>query len=113
MLDASEERKEIDLVDSKEYSPLQITDVRVKSSKKQSRLKGTASITFNNSFVIHNIKIIDGKNGMFVAMPSTKNLKGVYLDIVHPINSDTRQMIEKHIKDAFQQMLENLPLEEK
>ncbi|WP_050337138.1 septation regulator SpoVG [Candidatus Phytoplasma phoenicium] len=92
---------------------MQITDVRTKSSKKLSRLKGIASITFNNSFVVHNIKIINGQNGNFVAMPSTKNLKGVYSDIAHPINSETRQMIEKHIKDAFQQMLENTPLEEK
>jgi stage V sporulation protein G len=89
------------------HHKMQITYIRIKQHKGQSRLKGIASITFNNCFVIHNIKIIEGDKGIFIAMPSTKNSRGKYLDIAHPINSETRNLIEEEIKKIFDQMIKN------
>ncbi|MDV3168001.1 MAG: SpoVG family protein [Candidatus Phytoplasma stylosanthis] len=73
----------------------------------KTRLKGKASITIDNSFVVHSIKIIEGENGFFIAMPSTKNSKGVYVDIAHPINKETREVIESNIIKDFYKILEN------
>ncbi len=82
---------------------LKITDVRVRMVKKEdSKLKAVASITFNESFVVHDIKIIEGNEGFFVAMPSRKTNEGEYKDIAHPINTDTREAIRKTVLDAFE-----------
>ena len=65
---------------------MQITDVRIRKVEKEGKMKAVASITIDNEFVVHDIKIIDGDKGLFIAMPSKKTLDGEYRDIAHPIN---------------------------
>ena len=71
--------------------------------KEDSKLKGVASMTIDDCFVVHDIKIIEGQEGYFIAMPSRKASDGEYKDIVHPINTETREMIISVILDAFKQ----------
>jgi stage V sporulation protein G len=81
---------------------MQITDVRARIVKKDdSKLKAVASITFDNCFVVHDIKVIEGTDGYFVAMPSRKSSEGEHKDIAHPINTETREAIIKVVLDAF------------
>ena len=81
---------------------MKISDVRVRLIKKDdSKLKAVASITIDDCFVIHDIKIIDGSDGYFVAMPSRKTSDGEYKDIAHPINSETRQTVIDAVIEAF------------
>ena len=85
---------------------MKISDVRVRLVKKDdSKLKAVASITIDDCFVIHDIKVIDGTEGYFVAMPSRKTSDGEYKDIAHPINSETRQTVIDAVLEAFK--LEN------
>ena len=85
---------------------MNITDVRIRLIKKEdSKLKAIASITFDNCFVIHDIKVIDGTEGYFIAMPSRKTNDGEYKDIAHPINTETRETIRKSILEAFEEEL--------
>ena len=85
---------------------MKISDVRVRLVKKDdSKLKAVASITIDDCFVIHDIKVIDGTDGYFVAMPSRKTNDGEYKDIAHPINSETRQTVIDAVLEAFK--LEN------
>ena len=80
---------------------LQITEVRI-SLRDDDKLKAFASMTFNDSFVVRGLKIIEGTNGMFVAMPSRKKPDGSYQDVAHPINNETRKLIEDRILDEYQ-----------
>lgn len=80
---------------------MKVTDVRVKRVVSDSRLRGVATITFDDSFVVHDIRIIEGENGLFVAMPSKKTTSGGFRDIAHPIHGDMRKMIEEAIVDAY------------
>lgn len=81
---------------------MKISDVRVRLVKKDdSKLKAVASITIDDCFVIHDIKIIDGTDGYFIAMPSRKTSDGEYKDIAHPINSETRQTVIDAVLEAF------------
>ncbi|MBO5286119.1 MAG: septation regulator SpoVG [Clostridia bacterium] len=81
---------------------MQITDVRARIVKRDdSKLKAVASITFDNCFVVHDIKVIEGNEGYFVAMPSRKSSEGEHKDIAHPINTETREAIIKVVLDAF------------
>lgn len=81
---------------------MKISDVRVRLVQKEdSKLKAVASITIDDCFVIHDIKIIEGHEGFFIAMPSRKTQEGEYKDIVHPINTETREQIIKLVLDAF------------
>ena len=81
-----------------------ITDVRVRIVKKDdSKLKGVASITFDDCFVIHDIKVIEGNEGYFIAMPSRKTADGEYKDIAHPIKTETRELLIKAILTAFEE----------
>jgi len=89
---------------------VKITEVRVKRMKGDNRLMGIAAITIDNCFVVHELRIIDGKNGLFVAMPSKRLPSGDHRDTAHPINSETRAMIEKAVLDAFHKLPE--PIEE-
>ncbi len=91
---------------------MKITDVRVRVLGTESRLKGVATITFNDSFVVHDIKIIEGETGVFIAMPSKKMPNGSYRDIAHPINSETRKEIEEHILAKYEEVLSNPEQEE-
>ena len=86
---------------------MKITDVRVKIVNSESRLRGVATITFDDSFVVHDIRIIEGENGLFVAMPSKKTPNGTFRDIAHPIHGDMRKLIEDAIVGAYQEQLES------
>ena len=79
---------------------MQITDVRVKKINSQNRMKAIASITIDEVFVIHDIKVIE-KNGLFIAMPSKKTPNGEFKDIAHPINTETREMIQNAIIEKY------------
>ncbi|MBE5855202.1 MAG: septation protein SpoVG [Lachnospiraceae bacterium] len=84
---------------------MQITDVRVRKITKEGRMKAVVSITLDNEFVVHDIKVIEGDKGLFIAMPSKKSLDGEYRDIAHPINSDTRDKIQKVILEGYEKAL--------
>jgi stage V sporulation protein G len=83
-----------------------ITEVRAKRIDGDNRLVGIAAITIDNCFVVHELRIIEGKNGLFVAMPSRKMPNGEYKDVAHPINSETRAMIEQAVLETFNQLPE-------
>ncbi|MFV0503169.1 MAG: septation regulator SpoVG [Lachnospirales bacterium] len=81
---------------------MNITDIRIrKITKEDSKMKAIASITFDDAFVVHDIKVIEGEKGMFIAMPSRKTLEGEFRDIAHPINSEARESLQKLILDAY------------
>ena len=81
---------------------MKITSVSVrKVEKEDSRMKGIASVTLDDSFVIHDIRIIEGDEGLFIAMPSRKTATGTYRDIAHPINQEVRQLFEETIFEAY------------
>ena len=80
---------------------MQITDVRVRRIEKEGKMKAIVSITLDNEFVIHDIKVIEGEKGLFIAMPSRKATDGEYRDIAHPINPGTRDMIQGVILDKY------------
>ena len=84
---------------------MQITDVRVRKVAKEGKLKAVVSITMDEEFVVHDIKVI-GEKGLFIAMPSKRALDGEYRDIAHPINSGTRDRIQKIILDKYAEVLE-------
>lgn len=83
---------------------MQITDVRIRKVAKESKMKAVVSITIDNEFVVHDIKVIEGEKGLFIAMPSRKAADGEYRDIAHPINSDTRNMIQTLILEQYEAM---------
>ena len=85
---------------------MQITDVRVRKVAKEGTLKAVVSITMDEEFVVHDIKVIEGEKGLFIAMPSKRALDGEYRDIAHPINSGTRDRIQKIILDKYAEVLE-------
>ena len=81
---------------------MKITSVNVrKFEKEDSRMKGIASVLLDDSFAVHDIRIIDGDNGLFIAMPSRKTATGGYRDIAHPINAEVRKMFEDTILEAY------------
>ena len=88
---------------------MQITDVRVRKVAKEGKLKAVVSITFDDEFVVHDIKVIEGEKGLFIAMPSKKAMEGEYRDIAHPINSGTRDRIQSTILEKYKQALEEEP----
>lgn len=81
---------------------MQITDVRVRKVTKEGKMKALVSVTFDNEFVIHDIKVIEGDKGMFIAMPSKKTGDGEYRDIAHPINSEARDRIQNIILEKYE-----------
>lgn len=91
---------------------MNITDVRVKIVESESRLRGIATITFDEAFVVHDIRIIEGENGIFVAMPSKKTPNGTFRDIAHPIHAEMRRLIEDAIVKAYEEALENPPVKD-
>ena len=92
---------------------MQITDVRVRKVTKEGKIKAVVSITLDNEFVVHDIKVIEGDKGLFIAMPSRKSSDGEYRDIAHPLNSDTRDRIQAMILKGYEEaLLENNTTEE-
>ena len=83
---------------------MQITDVRIRKVAKEGKMKAVVSITIDNEFVVHDIKVIEGEKGLFIAMPSRKAADGEYRDIAHPFNSDTRNMIQTLILEQYEAM---------
>jgi len=81
---------------------MQITDVRLRKVNSENRMKAVASVTFDNEFVIHDIKVIESQNGLFIAMPSRKTPNGEFKDIAHPINAETREKIQSAILEAYE-----------
>lgn len=82
---------------------MNITDIRIRLvTKEDSKLKAVASFTIDNIFVIHDVKIIEGSNGNFIAMPSKQSPNGEYRDIVHPLNTETREQISSAILAAYE-----------
>ena len=84
---------------------MQITDVRLRKVENAGKLKAVASITFDDEFVVHDIKVIEGEKGLFIAMPSRKASDGEYRDIAHPINSGTRENIQRLILQKYEEAL--------
>lgn len=84
---------------------MQITDVRVRKITREGKMKAVVSITFDDEFVVHDIKIIEGEKGMFIAMPSRKSADGEYRDIAHPINSETRERIQALILGEYEKAI--------
>ena len=82
---------------------MQITDVRVRKVTKEGKMKAIVSITIDNEFVVHDIKVIEGEKGLYIAMPSRKASDGEYRDIAHPINSETRDKIQSLILKAYEE----------
>lgn len=85
---------------------MQITDIRVRIVRNDDKLKGVASITIDDCFVVHDLKVIAGPDQLFIAMPSRKTKDGEYKDVAHPIKSDTREAISKMVLDAYNKALE-------
>lgn len=83
-----------------------ITDVRIRKIAAEGKMKAIVSVTFDNEFVIHDIKVIEGQNGLFIAMPSRKTPDGEFKDIAHPINTDTREKIQSSILKAYELAME-------
>ncbi len=84
---------------------MQITDVRVRKVAKEGKMKAVVSITIDDEFVVHDIKVIEGEKGLFIAMPSRKASDGEYRDVAHPINSGTREVIQGIILDKYEAAL--------
>lgn len=82
---------------------MQITDVRVRKINSEGKMKAIVSVTFDDCFVVHDIKIIEGENGPFIAMPSRKMPDGEFKDIAHPINSDTRTLLSEAVFKAYEE----------
>ena len=84
---------------------MKITDVRIRKVTDEGKMKAIVSVTFDDEFVVHDIKIIEGQNGLFVAMPSRKMNEGDFRDIAHPISSETRNRIKDAIFDEYEKVL--------
>lgn len=82
-----------------------ITDIRIRKVDREGKLKAVASITIEHEFVVHDIKIIDGSQGLFIAMPSKLAQDGTYRDIAHPINTQTRDMLQKMILESYEKAM--------
>ena len=81
---------------------MQITDVRVRKITKEGKMKAIVSSTLDDEIVVHDIKVIEGEKGLFIAMPSRKATDGEYRDIAHPINTQTRDRLQKIVLDAYE-----------
>lgn len=83
---------------------MQITDVRIRKITSEGKMKAIVSVTFDNEFVVHDIKVIEGQNGLFIAMPSRKTPDGEFKDIAHPINTATREKIQTSILAEYEKV---------
>ncbi len=84
---------------------MNITDVRIRKITDEGKMKAVVSVTFDDEFVVHDIKIIDGQNGLFIAMPSRKVGEGDFRDIAHPLQSETRNKIKDAIFAEYDKLL--------
>lgn len=84
---------------------MEVTDVRIRKVTEESKMKAIVSVTFDDEFVVHDIKVIDGLNGIFIAMPSRKMADGEFRDIAHPINATTRKKIQEAVFSEYEKSL--------
>ncbi|MBR5506928.1 MAG: septation regulator SpoVG [Clostridia bacterium] len=84
---------------------MDITDIRIRQMNQEDKMKAVVSVTFDNCFVVHDIKIIDGQDKLFIAMPSRKTPEGEYKDIAHPINMDMRELMQDRILEKYHSTL--------
>ena len=91
---------------------MNITDVRIRKLSNDGKMKAIVSVTFDDAFVVHDIKIIEGQNGLFVAMPSRKVAEGDYRDIAHPIHSESRNLIQDRICEEYEKAKIDVKAEE-
>jgi len=84
---------------------MNITDVRIRKINIEGKMKAVVSVTFDNSFVVHDVKVVEGQNGLFVAMPSRKTPEGEFRDIAHPISADAREYIQTAVLKAYQEAI--------
>ena len=85
---------------------MEITDIRVRKINAEGRMKAVVSVTFDDAFVVHDIKVIEGQEKLFIAMPSRKTPEGEFKDIAHPINAEMRELLHKCILQKYQEALE-------
>ena len=90
---------------------MDITSIIVRRLSMESKMKAIVSITFDDAFVVHDVKVIEGTNGLFIAMPSRKTQDGEFKDIVHPINSDFREVLSAAVIEKYKETLENYRME--
>lgn len=91
---------------------MNITDIRVRKVAKEGKMRAIVSVTIDDEFVVHDIKVIEGDRGLFIAMPSRKSADGEYRDIAHPINSSTRQKMQDMIMEAYENTADEVTDEE-
>ena len=84
---------------------MEITDIRIRKMSAEGKMRAVVSVTFDNALVIHDIKVIEGQDKMFVAMPSRKTAEGEFKDIAHPINAAMREVLQKSIIEKYEQTL--------
>jgi len=89
---------------------MEITDVRIRKIATEGKMKAIVSITFDNEFVVHDIKVIEGQSGLFIAMPSRKTPDGEFKDIAHPINTQTREKIQTAILGEYEKVKNEEPV---
>lgn len=87
---------------------MNITDIRVRKISAEGRMKAVVSVTFDEAFVIHDIKVVEGEKGLFVAMPSKRMPDGEYKDIAHPISSEVRAVLQSAVLEAYEKALQEL-----
>lgn len=81
---------------------MEVTDVRLRRVNTEGKMRAIASVTFDDEFVVHDVRVIDGNNGLFIAMPSKRTADGEFRDIAHPINSKTREKIQVAVLEAYE-----------
>lgn len=84
---------------------MDITDIRIRKVNVEGKMKAVVSVTFDNAFVVHDVKVVEGTNGLFVAMPSRKTPEGEFRDIAHPISSAAREVIQTAVLKAYQEAM--------
>ena len=88
---------------------MNVTDIRIRKVNKEGKMKAVVSITIDGEFVVHDIKVIDGEKGLFIAMPSRKTAEGEYRDIAHPISTESREKLQAMILKAYEDFLAENP----
>lgn len=84
---------------------MNITDIRIRKINQEGRMKAIVSVTFDNAFVVHDVKVVEGTNGLFVAMPSRKTPEGEFRDIAHPISANAREIIQSAVLKAYEEAI--------
>ena len=84
---------------------MEITDVRVRKINKEGKMKAVVSVTFDNEFVVHDIKVIEREQGLFIAMPSRKTAEGEFRDVAHPIHADVREKVQASVLEKYEMAL--------